>query len=125
MLVCTPQAYEACACPASRPKKEPGVSNRDISGLMEGGSLHVWSKVLERHPTVCIRLQWRAGHGSSLRWGFAGERLPVIGELMSGGLISYQRNQQRGTPLTAPLIRTITSWGLGQVHRKVSPVSKI
>ena len=58
--------------------------------------------------------------------GGAGEgRLLVIGELMSGGLISYQRNQQRGTPLTAPLIRTIISWGLGQVGRKVSPVSGV
>ena len=46
-------------------------------------------------------------------------------ELTSGGLISYQGNQQRGTSLTAPLIRTITSWGLGQVPRKVSQVSKI
>ena len=28
-------------------------------------------------------------------------------------------------PLTAPLIRTMASWGLGQVWRKVSPVHKI
>ena len=27
-------------------------------------------------------------------------RFPVIGEMMSGWLISYQGNQQRGTPLT-------------------------
>ena len=25
-----------CACPASRPKKEPGVSNRDANALMKG-----------------------------------------------------------------------------------------
>ena len=31
-----PQACKSCACPASRAKKEPGVSNRDISGLMNG-----------------------------------------------------------------------------------------
>ena len=37
--------------------------------------------------------------------------LPVIGELMSGGLVSYQGNGS-DMPLTAPLIRTITSWGL-------------
>ena len=30
------QAYKACAFPASRPKKEPRVSNRDISSLMDG-----------------------------------------------------------------------------------------
>ena len=41
VLGCTPQAYKAFACPASRPNKEPGVSNRDISGLMDGGTLHV------------------------------------------------------------------------------------
>ena len=47
-------------------------------------------------------------------------RLPVIGG--TDGLIGYQGNQQRGTPLMAPLIRTITFWDLGQVCRKVSPV---
>ena len=54
-------------------------------------------------------------------------RLPVTGELTSGGLISYQGRQQRGTPLTAPLIRTITSWSLGQVSvlRKVSHVHRV
>ena len=51
--------------------------------------------------------------------------LPFIGELTAGGLISYQGNQQRGTPLTTPSIRIITSWGLGQVRRKVSQVCKI
>lgn len=35
---CIPQTSKACTCPASRPKREPGVSNRDISGLMHGGS---------------------------------------------------------------------------------------
>ena len=43
---------------------------------------------------------------------------------MSGWLMSYQGNQQRGMPLTTPLIETVISWGLGQVCRKVSPVSR-
>ena len=34
----TPQAYKACACPASRPKKKPRAQDRDISGLMDVGS---------------------------------------------------------------------------------------
>ena len=38
MSGCPPQAYKTCACPAARLKKEPGVSNRDISGLMDGGA---------------------------------------------------------------------------------------
>ena len=37
---------------------------------------------------------------------------------MSDGLIDYQGNQQKDTPLTAPLIRTITSWHPRQVCRK-------
>ena len=44
------KACKACTCPAAIAKKEPGVSNRDINGLMDMGSLHVWSKVLEGHP---------------------------------------------------------------------------
>jgi len=52
-------------------------------------------------------------------------RLPVIGELMTGGLISYQGNQQRGMLLTASLIRTTTSWGLRQALRKVDPVRRV
>ena len=39
LLGCTLQACKACICPVSRPKKEPGVSNRDISGLMDRGNL--------------------------------------------------------------------------------------
>ena len=85
------------------------------------GILHVWSKVVEWHPTVCSA--WWAGHGVSLRSGGTG-RLPVTGELMSGRLIGYHGNQQRGMPLTAPLRRTVTNWGLGQAHREVSHVSR-
>ena len=44
--------------------------------------------------------------------------MPVIGELMSDGLIDYQGNQQKSTHLTAPLIRKITSWRPRQVYRK-------
>ena len=38
LLGCTPQAGKFCSCPASRPKKEPGGSDRDISGLSDRGS---------------------------------------------------------------------------------------
>ena len=59
VLDCTPQAFKSCPCPDSRVREEPRISNRDISGLMDGGSLHVWSKVLEQYPTLCGR--WWAG----------------------------------------------------------------
>ena len=38
VLSCTPQAYKPCTCPSLRPKKDPGVSDRDLSGLMGGES---------------------------------------------------------------------------------------
>ena len=45
---------------------------------------------------------------------------------MSDVLISYQGNQQRGAQaLTAPLIKTITSWFPGVSNRKVSPVNRV
>ena len=50
--------------------------------------------------------------------------LVVMGELMSGWLISYQGNWQRCMRLTAPLI-TVTSWGLRQVYGKISPVGSM
>ena len=42
--------------------------------------------------------------------GFApggGGRLPVTGKSMLDGLTDYQGNQQKGTPLTTPLIRSL------------------
>ena len=36
LLGCKLWAYKACVFPASRPKKEPRVSNRDVNGLMDG-----------------------------------------------------------------------------------------
>ena len=37
LLGCTPQAYKPCTCPASRLKKEPRVTVKDISDFMDGG----------------------------------------------------------------------------------------
>ena len=64
LLGCTLQAYKPCTHPASIPKKELGVSNWAISGLMDGGIFHIWSRVLEPHSIVCGR--WPAGQGSNL-----------------------------------------------------------
>ena len=46
--------------------------------------------------------------------------LPVIRELTltSGGLVSYHGNQWRSGQHPAPLIRTVHSWGLGQVPKE-------
>jgi len=35
VLGCNPQAHKPSSCPATRPKKEPKGSNRDISDLVE------------------------------------------------------------------------------------------
>ena len=50
--------YPAGLClPSFKTTKEPGVSNRDINGLMNEGA-YAWSKVLEQHPIVCS--EWMA-----------------------------------------------------------------
>ena len=90
LLGCTPQAYKACACPASKLKKESRVSNRDISGLMDGGAYTAEARSWRDTP-LCA-----ADGGQDIVVVFAPEgkgRLSVIGELTSGGLISYQGNQ--------------------------------
>ena len=48
---------KACACPASRPKKKPGVSDKDINGLMDGGAYTSEARSWSNRG---------AGHGSSL-----------------------------------------------------------
>ena len=89
---CTPQAYKAYACPASKLKKEPGVSNRDINGLTDGGAYTSEARSWSNTPPC------EANGGQDMVAVFAPtprgkEELPVIGELTSGGLIGYQGNQ--------------------------------
>ena len=50
-----PQVCKPCSCPASRQKKEPGDSDRDINGLLDRGILSLKQKFLERQPIVCSR----------------------------------------------------------------------
>ena len=45
--------------------------------------------------------------------------------MTSGWLTGYQGDQQRVEPLTTALIRAVTSWGLGQMHRNVSSVIRV
>ena len=89
-LGCTPQACKRCTRPASSWKKEPGVSNRGLRGLMDGGILHT-----EARP-------WRDTSPAVLTSG-KGSRLPVT-ELTSDQFVGRQGNLQRPTPCTAPLI---------------------
>ena len=62
---CSPQSSKPCSCPDLRMKKEPGDSDRDINGLLDGGPSCLKQKVPEQHPTVDSRRQ--TGHGSNLR----------------------------------------------------------
>ena len=81
------------ACPASRPKKEPGVSNRNINDFMDRGSLPFWSKVLEQHSTSgCSRQQVGQTWQQPLLPGRTEWKVIATGELISGWLISYQGN---------------------------------
>ena len=117
LLGCTPQAYKACACPASRPKKEPEVSNRDINGLMDGGAYTSEARSWSDTP-LCA-----ADGGQDMVAVFAPEVRE--GYQLEGNWCQVGSLVTRGTSITASLIRTITSWGLGQVCRKVSHLRRV
>ena len=79
---------EDLCCPASRPKKESGISNRDISGFVDG----TLSCLKQGPGATPHRVRQKVGRGwwqSSL---LEGRGVPVIGELTSGGPVSYQGN---------------------------------
>ena len=52
MLDDIPQAYTACTCLTLRPKKEPGDSNRDTSGLIDGQAYMSEAKSSSKDPCV-------------------------------------------------------------------------
>ena len=109
MLGYTLRALKPCACPASRPKKKPWVSDRDISGFNGWVSLQV---VLEQHSTLC-----GADSGKTCRQILlleAGGDGHLPGQLTLSGLSRLPGKPTDGTPLTAPWIRTITSWAWGK-----------
>ena len=124
LLGCTLQACKPCTGPASR---KPGVSSRDINGLVDGGILHVWIKVLEWNPTLCdwcwTRWQqsWLLGRGPG-NWG-------QVGSLDTGETSkraqpswpSWELSRRKSSDLK---VRTITSWDRGQACRKVNHGSR-
>lgn len=79
-----------------------GVSNRDISGLLDGEAHGSEAESWSGTPPCMVDSRGQ-GMQEVFTPGRKG-RLPVTGALMSGGVISYLGNQQR-VPLTAPLIR--------------------
>ena len=87
-------------CQASRPKKEPKISNRDISGLIDGGcytsEARSWGDtppcaVHGRQDTVAVFAP-QLGNGE----------LSVIEELTSGGLI-VTKETSKGASHSPPL----------------------
>ena len=86
---CTPKAYKACACPTSRSKKGPRVGNRDINGLMDGGAYTSEAKSWSNTPSCAADSRQDMMAVSPRVKG----RLPITGELTSGGFICYQQNQ--------------------------------
>ena len=72
-------------------KKEPGVSNRDIiSGLTDGGAYMSEARSWSNTPLHAADSE--EDMAAVFASGAKGRSL-VIGELMSGGLICYQRKK--------------------------------
>ena len=90
------------------PSFKTGVSYRDISDLMGGGA-YVSEAMSWSNTPLCAA----EGKQDMAAIFFLSRDCGLEEELTSGGLISYQRNHQRGMLLPAPLMRTIISWGLG------------
>ena len=81
------------------------------------GTLQVWSKIPQQHLAVCRR-RW-AEHGGYLPSQGVGHCQLWGNWHLVGSLVT--RETRRGvSPLTASLMRTITSWDLGQACWKVS-----
>ena len=121
VLGCNPSGLWVFSFPALRSKTELRVSIKDINGSMDFMLLKQGPEGTPHHVQL-MNGQGMVAVFTLGREGWSGGRLPVIGELTSESLISYQGNQQRDTSLTAPRQKEMTnSWGLVQ---KVSHVSK-
>ena len=83
LLGCLLQACKPTCCPALRLKKVPGYSHRDINGLSDRGSY-----TSETTPHI----EHRQGVAAILATQ-GRRRLPFIGKLTVGWLISHQGNQ--------------------------------
>ena len=117
LLDCTSQTWKPCTCLALGQEKEPGVSNRDISGLMGRGiytaKARSWSNILlcaapgGQDMGVVFTPKWKEMTSSrepDVRWAH------------------QSPGKQRGTPPPpAPLLRIITGWRAGnkRVERPV------
>ena len=100
VLSCTPQACKPCTSPASRPKKEPGVS--DSNGLIDGWSYTSGAKGFWRDiPPWTAGRRW-AGQGSSSLCSWENRGATSYRRVIDIRLaIGYQGNQRRGTALSA------------------------
>lgn len=80
-----------CSSPASRPKSPEAATEMTIC----------WTGDVtcpKQHPAATPHCGWRwqAGHGSSFHYSRGGGGYQLQGELASGGLLSYQANEQLG-----------------------------
>ena len=121
-LDCTPQTYRTCTCPVLRPKKKPGVRDRD-STVLWTRELTCLKQSPRATPTVSGRRQARCGgrlcsrvEGEVISYGAIDIRwaLPLPGKLAEEHIphcLSDKLSRWRCSDLK---FRTITSWGGGR-----------
>ena len=71
----TPGACKPCSCPASGWKQKPGVRDRDISGLMDGGVYTTEARLWSNNPRVqwTSRTRWQSLLGGDIQGAKGGE----------------------------------------------------
>lgn len=111
----------------SQDRRKNSESVTDSSVVNGWGILHIWSEVLEWHPTLGNGQQ--AGHGSSPTKGGERKISSCRGNWCQvSSLVTIKtRRGAHPSPLlfdklywwnhSDPKIRTVTGWGQGQVHR--------
>ena len=92
---CIPQTYKAYTCPVLEPEIGPGVSNRDMNGLVDEGA---YMSEARSWKSPCSR--WWAGHSSRFHnWG----QKEIADRCQISLLVTWETSRW-ARPLTTPLI---------------------
>ena len=122
LLGCTLQAYNAVLAQLQDQRRNSPDSVRETSMVYWMGEFTCLKQGSGAISTMCNG--WWARHGSSLCCQREGEIASYRGNWHQVCSLVTRETSIGACPLPPLLVRTVTSWGLGQICRWVSPVSR-